>query len=137
MSGQFGTLAMFLELPFGRCTKNGQTYALFDLFKILNLKHQRQNGEQLFHRNGNILEHHLHILLVIKSTIFYDSDFYVYEVGKRLFSKYHNICISINNHKLACQKLKSKIQLRKNFYHLCFRTFSFAQGLIEKFDLGG
>ena len=68
---------------------------------------------------------------------FHGSDFYVYEVGKRLFYKYHNICISINNHKLACQKLKLKIQLRKNFYHLCFRTFSLAQGLIEKFDLGG
>ena len=61
-----------------------------------------------------------------KALFFHVSDFYVYEVGKRLFSKYHNICISINNHKLACQKLKSKIQLRKNFYHLCFRTCSWS-----------
>ena len=69
--------------------------------------------------------------------IFYVSDFYVYEVGKRLFSEYHNICISISNHKLACQKLKLKIQLRKNFPSFCFRTFSLTQGLIEKSDLGG
>ena len=52
--------------------------------------------------------------------IFYVSDFYVYEVGKRLFSEYNNICISINNHKLACQKLKLKIQLRKNFQRVFF-----------------
>ena len=66
-------------------------------------------------------------------SIFYAFDFYVYEVGKRLFPKYHNICISINNHKLPVKNLNWKFRFAKTFSVF---SYIFFDGLIEKFDLG-